>query len=161
RYQIGAVNVVNVGECSAPYLRARSDPVGRESPMGRRHSPTFTGGGSPYLVRPVNVAADTHRRGGPGGPRPPIGRPLPPLPRPPKSNGPGWLTGAWKTPPRDAGGLALFPAEYAAAERFWAWLGDCYAETAGRCRSGYAYLTSAARPADEAFALYEALLRWL
>jgi hypothetical protein len=83
------------------------------------------------------------------------------LPRPPKGNRPAWLAGAWALPKRDAGGLALFAEEYAGAERFWAWLGDCYAETAARCRRGYAYLTSAERPDEESFALYEALTRWL
>jgi hypothetical protein len=82
------------------------------------------------------------------------------LPRPPKGNRPDWLTGAWALPKRDEAGLALFAEQYAAAERFWAWLGDCYAEAAARCRRGYAYLTAAGRPDEEAFALYEALCRW-
>jgi hypothetical protein len=82
------------------------------------------------------------------------------LPRPPRGNRPDWLAGAWALPRRDAGGLALFAEEYAAAERFWAWLADRYAETAIRLRRGYAYLTSAERPDEESFALYEALTRW-
>ena len=82
------------------------------------------------------------------------------LPRPPRGNRPAWLVGTGALPPRDAGGLALFAEEYAAAERFWAWLADCYAETAARLRRGYAYLTSAEKPEEDAFALYEALRRW-
>jgi hypothetical protein len=83
------------------------------------------------------------------------------LPRPPTGNRPDWQAGAWALPTRDEAGLALFAEEYAAAERFWAWLADCYTETAARCRRGYAYLTSAERPDEESFALYEALTRWL
>jgi hypothetical protein len=82
------------------------------------------------------------------------------LPRPPKGNRPAWLAGAWALPRRDEAGLALFAEEYAAAERFWAWLADCYEETAIRLRRGYAYLTSAERPDEEGFALYEALTGW-
>jgi hypothetical protein len=83
------------------------------------------------------------------------------LPKPPRGNRPVWLASAWALPKRDEGGLALFPDEYAAAERFWAWLAGCYEQTAARCRRGYAYLTSAERPDEESFALYEALTRWL
>jgi hypothetical protein len=82
------------------------------------------------------------------------------LPRPPKGNRPDWLASAWALPKRDEAGLVLFAEEYAAAERFWAWLADCYEETAIRLRRGYAYLTSAERPDEESFALYEALYRW-
>lgn len=83
------------------------------------------------------------------------------LPKPPKGTRPEWLAGAWKLPPRDEASLALFVEEYASAERFWAWLGDGYDQTANRCRRGYAYLTSADKPDDGSFALYETLLRWL
>src|SRR5262245_34477179 len=82
------------------------------------------------------------------------------LPRPPGGNRPDWLAGARALPRRDEAGLALFAEEYAAAERFWAWLGDCYTETAARLRRGHACLTAAGRPDEEAFALYEALCRW-
>lgn len=97
-----------------------------------------------------------------------LGERLPPppkrvseLPHPPKGTRPDWLAGAWKCPPRDEGGLALFVEEYASAERFWAWVADCYEQTANRCRRGYAYLTSADKPDDESFQLYESLTRWL
>jgi hypothetical protein len=82
------------------------------------------------------------------------------LARPPKGNRPDWLAGAWALPKRDEAGLALFAEEYAAAERFWAWLADCYTQTADRLRRGYAYLTGEGQQDEEAFALYEALGRW-
>ena len=82
------------------------------------------------------------------------------LPKPPKGNRPAWLAGAGALPPRDPGGLALFAEAYAAAERFWAWLADCYAQTADRLRAGHAYLSGEGQRDDEGFALYEALLRW-
>jgi hypothetical protein len=82
------------------------------------------------------------------------------LPKPPKGNRPDWLAGAWAMPKRDAAGLALFADEYATAERFWAWLADCYAQTADRLRAGYAYLTADGQKDADAFALYEALCRW-
>ena len=82
------------------------------------------------------------------------------LPKPPTGNRPAWLAGAGALPRRDAAGLALFAEEYAAAERCWAWLADCYAQTADRLRAGHAYLSGEGQRDDESFALYEALLRW-
>ena len=81
------------------------------------------------------------------------------LPKPPRGNRPAWLAGAGGLPKRDAAGLELFAEEYAAAERFWAWLGDCSAQTADRLRAGHAYLSGEGQRDDEGFALYEALLR--
>ena len=60
-YQIGQANVVNVGECSAPFSRAQESRRFTESPCGAQHSPTFTGARPLYLVGPVNVGPHIHR----------------------------------------------------------------------------------------------------
>jgi hypothetical protein len=61
-YQMRTVNVVNVGECSAPFSRTQEEGDHKKNLYGAQHSPTFTGAGPSYLVGPVNVGADIHRQ---------------------------------------------------------------------------------------------------